>query len=130
MDMFQQDERALTRLADGSYGRCEGCGGADLGKARLQASPGDLVSGVQDSDRSVGEALSWGIFVTNRDISARPAWHPFGMTDVALVDQTIAAPAPPVRTHALTTTRRRRAVPSSSIPGVAVLLVSRWWLSD
>jgi RNA polymerase-binding protein DksA len=38
MDMLQQDERALARLADGTYGACESCG-APIGKERLQAFP-------------------------------------------------------------------------------------------
>lgn len=38
MDMLAQDERALARLDDGSYGDCEGCG-EPIGKARLQAFP-------------------------------------------------------------------------------------------
>jgi RNA polymerase-binding protein DksA len=38
MDMLAQDERALARLDDGSYGNCEGCG-EPIGKARLQAFP-------------------------------------------------------------------------------------------
>jgi RNA polymerase-binding protein DksA len=38
MDMLQQDERALARLDDGSYGQCESCGNP-IGKERLQAFP-------------------------------------------------------------------------------------------
>jgi RNA polymerase-binding protein DksA len=38
MDMLQQDERALSRLEDGTYGQCESCGNP-IGKARLQAFP-------------------------------------------------------------------------------------------
>jgi DnaK suppressor protein len=38
LDMLQQDERALSRLEDGSYGQCESCGRL-IGKARLQAFP-------------------------------------------------------------------------------------------
>ncbi|HUR75914.1 MAG TPA: TraR/DksA family transcriptional regulator, partial [Sporichthya sp.] len=38
LDMLQQDERALSRLDDGSYGQCESCGNP-IGKARLQAFP-------------------------------------------------------------------------------------------
>jgi RNA polymerase-binding protein DksA len=38
MDMLQQDERALSRLDDGTYGQCESCGDP-IGKARLQAFP-------------------------------------------------------------------------------------------
>jgi len=37
-DMLQQVDHALARLADGSYGVCEGCGRA-VGKYRLQAFP-------------------------------------------------------------------------------------------
>jgi RNA polymerase-binding transcription factor DksA len=37
-DMLLQDERALARLQDGTYGQCEVCGEA-IGKARLQAFP-------------------------------------------------------------------------------------------
>ena len=37
-DLLDQTERALERLADGTYGVCESCGGA-VGKARLQAFP-------------------------------------------------------------------------------------------
>jgi RNA polymerase-binding transcription factor DksA len=38
VDMLQQDERALARLADGTYGQCESCG-RPIGKARLGAFP-------------------------------------------------------------------------------------------
>ena len=37
-EMLLQDERALARLEDGTYGQCEACGKA-IGKARLQAFP-------------------------------------------------------------------------------------------
>ncbi|MEU0845278.1 TraR/DksA family transcriptional regulator [Streptomyces sp. NPDC005962] len=37
-EMLQQTERALERLDDGTYGRCENCGNA-IGKARMQAFP-------------------------------------------------------------------------------------------
>jgi RNA polymerase-binding transcription factor len=37
-DMLLQAERALSRIADGSYGICESCGNP-IGKARLQAFP-------------------------------------------------------------------------------------------
>ena len=37
-DLLAQDERALARIADGSYGRCESCG-EPIGKLRLQAFP-------------------------------------------------------------------------------------------
>jgi len=37
-EMLQQAERALRRIADGSYGICESCGNP-IGKARLQAFP-------------------------------------------------------------------------------------------
>jgi DnaK suppressor protein len=37
-DMLLQAERALSRIADGSYGVCESCGNP-IGKARLQAFP-------------------------------------------------------------------------------------------
>ena len=37
-DLLLQTERALGRLADGSYGICESCG-ESIGKARLQAFP-------------------------------------------------------------------------------------------
>jgi RNA polymerase-binding transcription factor len=37
-DMLLQAERALARIADGSYGICESCGNP-IGKARLQAFP-------------------------------------------------------------------------------------------
>ena len=37
-DMLSQTERALARLADGTYGVCESCGEA-VGKYRLQAFP-------------------------------------------------------------------------------------------
>ncbi len=37
-DMLYQGERALARLADGTYGQCEACAEA-VGKARLQAFP-------------------------------------------------------------------------------------------
>ncbi|WP_424636543.1 TraR/DksA family transcriptional regulator [Embleya sp. AB8] len=36
--MLLQSEKALRRLADGTYGACESCGSA-IGKARLQAFP-------------------------------------------------------------------------------------------
>lgn len=36
--MLSQSERALRRLADGTYGACESCGSA-IGKARLQVFP-------------------------------------------------------------------------------------------
>lgn len=36
--MLSQSERALRRLADGTYGACESCGAA-IGKARLQVFP-------------------------------------------------------------------------------------------
>lgn len=36
--MLIQSERALARIADGTYGACEHCGNA-IGKARLQAFP-------------------------------------------------------------------------------------------
>ncbi len=38
LDMLQQDERALSRIDDGTYGQCESCGNP-IGKARLQAFP-------------------------------------------------------------------------------------------
>ncbi|MBA3743590.1 MAG: TraR/DksA C4-type zinc finger protein [Sporichthya sp.] len=38
IDMLEQDERALSRLDDGTYGQCESCGDP-IGKARLQAFP-------------------------------------------------------------------------------------------
>ena len=38
IDMLEQDERALSRLEDGTYGQCESCGNS-IGKARLQAFP-------------------------------------------------------------------------------------------
>jgi RNA polymerase-binding protein DksA len=38
MDMLQQDERALARLDDGTYGQCESCGNP-IGKERLRAFP-------------------------------------------------------------------------------------------
>ena len=37
-DLLDQTERALERVAGGTYGVCESCGGA-VGKARLQAFP-------------------------------------------------------------------------------------------
>ncbi|MFC9692598.1 TraR/DksA family transcriptional regulator [Kribbella sp. NPDC056951] len=37
-DMLDQDERALSRIEDGTYGVCESCGKA-IGKGRLQAFP-------------------------------------------------------------------------------------------
>ncbi len=37
-DLLAQSERALGRIAAGTYGVCESCGGA-IGKARLQAFP-------------------------------------------------------------------------------------------
>ena len=37
-DLLDQTERALERMADGTYGVCESCGQA-VGKARLQAFP-------------------------------------------------------------------------------------------
>jgi RNA polymerase-binding protein DksA len=37
-DMLLQVERAMIRIADGTYGRCEQCGNS-IGKARLQAFP-------------------------------------------------------------------------------------------
>ena len=37
-DLLLQTERALARLADGTYGTCESCGNA-IGKLRLQAFP-------------------------------------------------------------------------------------------
>jgi DnaK suppressor protein len=38
LDMLQQDERALARLDDGTYGQCESCGQL-IGKERLKAFP-------------------------------------------------------------------------------------------
>jgi DnaK suppressor protein len=37
-EMLEQNEHALERLADGSYGICESCGNP-IGKLRLQAAP-------------------------------------------------------------------------------------------
>ena len=37
-EMFLQNEHALERIADGSYGLCESCG-KPIGKLRLQAAP-------------------------------------------------------------------------------------------
>jgi DnaK suppressor protein len=37
-ELLAQDERALARIADGTYGICESCGNP-IGKARLQAFP-------------------------------------------------------------------------------------------
>lgn len=37
-EMLDQTERALDRLASGTYGLCENCGNA-IGKARMQAFP-------------------------------------------------------------------------------------------
>ncbi|MDP9434545.1 MAG: TraR/DksA family transcriptional regulator [Actinomycetota bacterium] len=37
-DLLTQVERALARIDDGTYGRCEGCGG-QIPKPRLQAFP-------------------------------------------------------------------------------------------
>lgn len=37
-DLLEANERALERLADGSYGMCESCG-EPIGKFRLQAAP-------------------------------------------------------------------------------------------
>lgn len=37
-EMLDQTERALERLASGTYGLCENCGNA-IGKARMQAFP-------------------------------------------------------------------------------------------
>ncbi|GAA4954277.1 TraR/DksA family transcriptional regulator [Yinghuangia aomiensis] len=37
-NMLSQSERALRRLADGTYGACESCG-SPIGKARLQVFP-------------------------------------------------------------------------------------------
>ena len=37
-DLLTQVERALARMDDGTYGRCEGCGG-QIPKPRLQAFP-------------------------------------------------------------------------------------------
>lgn len=37
-EMLTQTERALSRIADGTYGVCESCGNP-IGKARLQAFP-------------------------------------------------------------------------------------------
>jgi DnaK suppressor protein len=37
-ELLAQNERALARIADGTYGVCESCGEA-IGKARLQAFP-------------------------------------------------------------------------------------------
>ena len=37
-EVLRQSQRALRRIEDGTYGRCEGCGGA-IGKMRLQAFP-------------------------------------------------------------------------------------------
>ena len=37
-ELLSQNERALARISDGSYGVCESCGEA-IGKARLQAFP-------------------------------------------------------------------------------------------
>ena len=38
MSSVLQNERALTRISDGTYGTCESCGNA-IGKLRLQAFP-------------------------------------------------------------------------------------------
>ena len=38
MELLAQNERALARMADGTYGICESCGDP-IGKARLQAFP-------------------------------------------------------------------------------------------
>ncbi len=37
-ELLAQNERALARMADGTYGICESCG-SPIGKARLQAFP-------------------------------------------------------------------------------------------
>ena len=37
-ELLEQTERALAKIADGSYGVCESCG-EPIGKARLQAFP-------------------------------------------------------------------------------------------
>ena len=37
-ELLEQTERALAKIADGSYGICESCG-EPIGKARLQAFP-------------------------------------------------------------------------------------------
>ena len=37
-DLLQQNQRALERLDNGTYGRCENCG-QPIGKLRLQAAP-------------------------------------------------------------------------------------------
>ena len=37
-DLLMQNEQALARIADGSYGTCESCG-EPIGKARLMAFP-------------------------------------------------------------------------------------------
>jgi DnaK suppressor protein len=37
-ELLSQNERALARISDGSYGVCESCG-EPIGKARLQAFP-------------------------------------------------------------------------------------------
>jgi RNA polymerase-binding protein DksA len=37
-DMLEQTEKALARIADGSYGQCESCG-EPIGKMRLMAFP-------------------------------------------------------------------------------------------
>lgn len=37
-DLLEQTERALARLDDGTYGRCQSCG-KPIGKARLKAFP-------------------------------------------------------------------------------------------
>ena len=37
-ELLAQNERALARIVDGTYGVCESCGEA-IGKARLQAFP-------------------------------------------------------------------------------------------
>jgi RNA polymerase-binding transcription factor DksA len=37
-DSLQEVEDALTKLDDGSYGRCESCG-AEIAEARLEAKP-------------------------------------------------------------------------------------------
>ncbi len=37
-DQLQEVERALAKLADGSYGQCETCG-QEIAEARLEAMP-------------------------------------------------------------------------------------------
>jgi RNA polymerase-binding transcription factor DksA len=58
-ELLLQNERALARLADGTYGVCERCG-KPIGKLRLQAFPGDPLRVVQAAEERRFKAIPAG----------------------------------------------------------------------